>query len=202
MSNRLPDASRKREGEFNITLELGVRSQVAYGITQTFCKEMKKLTATMFILGIPWLFLVIPLVLSPAGIFIPEYDYRMHDVAASILLSSCGLLGIAIWLGYRLRWKLNNFVWVTKRQFWSLSIFHHVAWIFLLPRVYPSSRDEPLWDLLTDFWLSSGTNVYGIWISLSIFVAVFALIFDRDIPCETKELMAEQGGDGDAEEAV
>jgi hypothetical protein len=42
MSNRLPDASRKREGEFNITLELGVRSQVAYGITQTIVGEIEK----------------------------------------------------------------------------------------------------------------------------------------------------------------
>ena len=143
---------------------------------------MNKLMATMFVLGIPWLLLVVPVILSPVGIFIDEYHYKAHDVVTSILLSVCGLLGIAIWLGYRLRWKMDDFIWVSKRQFWSLSVFHHALWILLLPRLYPSPADEAMWSTLKEFWLSGGTCVYGVWISVSLLIALFALVFDRDHP--------------------
>lgn len=147
--------------------------------------------ATLFILGIPWLFLVVPAILSPIGIFMPEYDYQMHDVLFSISVSACGLLGVAIWLGYRLRWKLDSFVWLTKRQFWSLSLIHHVAWIFLIPWGYLPYSDKPYRESLVDFWFSSGPNMYGIWIALSLLISIFALFYDRE---SNQTLHAEQGG--------
>ena len=143
---------------------------------------MKTLMATLFFLGIPWLFLVLPAVLSPIGIFLPEYRYQMRDVIFSLLTSTCGLLGIVVWLGYRLRWKLGSFVWLTNRQFWCLSLIHHIAWIFLIPSIYRPRPDEPYRETLAAFWFGGGANPYGIWISLCLLISLFSLFFDHETP--------------------
>jgi hypothetical protein len=142
---------------------------------------MKILTAILFFLGIPWLFIVVPITLLPIGVFFPEYNYQMHDVIYSIALSFCGLIGIAVWLGYRLRWKLNGFIWLTKRQFWSLSLIHHVSWIFLIPRAL-TAVDESYWQKFLVFWCTSGPNIFGIWIALSLLISIIALICDHETP--------------------
>lgn len=143
---------------------------------------MKTLMATLFFLGIPWLFLVLPAILSPVGIFLSEYRFQMRDVILSLLTSACGLTGIVIWLGYRLRWKLGSFVWLTIRQFWCLSLVHHLAWIFLLPWMYNPRPDEPYAKILAAFWIEGGANLYGIWISLCLLISLFSLYFDHATP--------------------
>ena len=144
--------------------------------------EMKALTAVLFILGIPWLLVVVPVILLPLGALVPEYEYGTRDVIESVLLSACGLLGLAVWLGYRLRWKLGGFVWLTKRQFWILSLIHHAGWIFLIPRVFTPARGGSYREGFVGFWFASGPNAFGIWIALGILVALLALVCDRDAP--------------------
>jgi hypothetical protein len=151
---------------------------------------MKKIAATFFILGIPWLLIVVPVILSPMGLFMPEYKYNSHDVVSSFILSLCGLLGIIIWLGYRLRWKTNSFIWLTKRQFWTLSFIHHVAWIFIIPRSFLNINGHSYWNSMVDFWSDAGSIVYAIWIMLSIGVSIIGLIYDSD---SEQKILAESG---------
>lgn len=154
-------------------------------------QEMKTLMATMFILGIPWALLVGGVILSPLGVFLPEYRHQAHDVVFSLLASACGLTGFFIWLGYRLRWSLGRFPWLTKRKFWSLSIAHHVAWVFLLPWGFSLGFDHHYWKVFADFWIGDGPNLFRIWIIVSLLISFVALIFDQE-PVHAEESKAEQ----------
>jgi hypothetical protein len=141
---------------------------------------MKTLMAIMFILGIPWALLVGGVVLSPIGIFLPEYKFQMHDTAFSLLASACGMVGFFVWFGYRFRWRLGWLPWLTQRQFWSLSLVHHAAWVFLLPWGFNLGLNYQYWETLADFWFGDGPNLFRVWIVVNLLISILALFFDPE----------------------
>ena len=154
--------------------------------------KMKALTATLFILGVPWALLVAGVVISPIGIFMPEYKFQMHDIVFSLVASACGLVGFFVWLGYRSRWKTGTFSWLTKRQFWTVSLLHHLGWVLLLPLGFSLGLEESYWIRFSNFWLADGPHIFRIWVITSLIVSVLALLFDSEQMNE-KTKPAEQG---------
>ena len=134
--------------------------------------------ATLFILGVPWALLVAGVVISPIGMFMPEYEFQLHDIAFSLVASACGLVGFFVWLGYRSRWKTGTFSWLTKRQFWTVSLLHHLGWVLLLPLGFSLGLEESYWIRFSNFWLADGPHIFRIWVITSLIVSVLALLFD------------------------
>ncbi len=120
------------------------------------------------------------MVITPAGIFQPEYNYQADDVILSVAACVCGLTGIFIWLGYRFRWKVGRFPIFSVQRFWMLSFGHHLAWTLILPFIFSFGTMPDFWDSFFDFWFIDGPLFLQLWIVINLLIAATGFFFDGE----------------------
>ena len=142
---------------------------------------MKKLTGLLFFLGIFWVPFALGFLLTPLGILLPVYDYKLGDVVASALVAPVALAGFWIWFGWGSYFFRGRLPISSPNLFWSVSIAHHLLWIAVVPifwmtigsgAISGSSYAEAFKD-----WRFSGPGLfYGTWILGNILISSFVVL--------------------------